>query len=381
MKKKSKVEQYSAQFKSSVATSVKPDAISVGNTDAVNFLCKDMEAVEFVNEVLLGEDHKTDDYSGNIVLTEEWAKSYAKAVNEKPGFLYIRGHADAANWAMRAIADGYIVGAKVEGDRLLLRNRLLVKKSVEGQELVEQTMREIAAGQLSTSTGDIQKRKIVWDDDKSTYTQYAIESVKNQTNAIVEHDMHASDAKIIGANFRTGSYDENGHFIATDGKEEEEKGDEVMTFAEYLAGLKTTLKAGGDGNVQTIVQELGIEVLTEEHKTQLSVLKGLNEKVGGDANAFIETVLKERQDTFASLRDAELAKEFTVKEVLGIAKDMFSLKEGGMTEIQTEVARLKGLDSIKNMQTFLASQVSFTPAGEGVDVKKETVKNTKAVEA
>lgn len=379
MKKKSRVEQFSAQFKSAVAKGAKPEDIPVGNADTVGKLFGTMEAVEFVNEVLLGEDHRTDDYSGNIVLTEEWAQSFAKAVNEKPGFLYIKGHADAEHWAMRAIADGYIVGAKAESGRLLLRNRLLVKKSVEAQELVEQTMREIAAGQLSTSTGDIQKRKIVWDDDKSTYTQYAIESVKNQTNAIVEHDMHASDAKIVGANFRTGSYDENGHFIATDGKEEEE-GDEVMTFAEYVAGLKTTLKAGGDGNIQTVVQELGIEVLTEEHKTQLSVLKSLNEKAGGDAGKFIDTMLKERQDTFASLRDAELNKEFTVKEVLGIAKDMFALKEGGMTEIQTEVARLKGLDSIKNMQTFLGSQVGYQPSA-GTGKTKETVSNTKAVEA
>lgn len=379
---KNKLEQYKSLFKSKVATGVKPEDIPIGNPEAVNMLFKDMEAIEFVNEVLLGEDHRTDDWSGNIVLTEEWAKSFAKAVNEKPGFLYIKGHTDAAHWAMRAIADGYIVGAKTESGRLLLRNRLLVKKSVDAQDLVEQTMREIAAGQLSTSTGDIQKRKIVWDEDKSTYTQYAVESVKNQTNAIVEHDMHASDAKIIGANFRTGSYDENGHFIATQGNGEQEKGDEDMTFAEHLAGLKTTLKAGGDGNVQTVVQELGIEVLTEEHKTQLSVLKSLNQKVGGDAVSFVDTVLKERTKNFETLRDAELAKEFTVKEVLGIARDMFALKEGAsMEEIQTEVARLKGLDSIKNMQTYLASQVGFAPSGEENANKGSAPKTNKAVEA
>jgi len=382
MPPKSKYEQHSTQFRSVVVTDVLPDTVPVGNTDAVSKLFADMEALEFVNEVLLGEDHKTDDSSGNIVLTEEWAKSYALAVNEKPGFTYIKGHADAGHWAMRAIADGYIVGATVKDNRLLLRNRLIVKKGVEAQELVEQTMREISAGQLSTSTGDIQKRKIVWTEDLSDYTQYAIESVKNQTNAIVEHDMHASDAKIVGANFRIGSYDDNGLLVPSEENEEEDnvEGETPMKFTELIDGVKTSLKAGGDGNLQTVAKELGIEMLTPEQKTQLSVLTGLNLKAGGDADAFITTILAERTATFDSLKDAELTKEFTSKEVLGIAKDMFTLKTGGLTDIQTEVTRLKGLASIKNMQTFLASTVGFVPS-DGADVENKTATKIKVMEA
>lgn len=365
-KKKNRYEQYRSLFKSDVAVGVAPESVPVGNLEAVTTLFGDMEAIEFVNEVLLGADHKTDESSGSIVLTPEWAKSYADAVNKKPGFLYIKGHADSEHYAMRAIADGYIVGAKADNDRLLLRNRLLVRKDMVAQDLLEQTVRELKAGQLSTSTGDIQKRRIEFSEDFRDMTQFAIESVKNQTNAIVEHDMHASDASVVGANFRLGAYDDKGRLITTDDGDKNSKGAKEMEFNEYVEGIGTILKAG-KGDMNHLTTTLGITVMNDEDKATLAKFKAVTEKIGGeDVDTFVTSVMEERKANFSALVDVQLKETFEEPVVLGVAKALFGLKGGTAEEIKTEVARLKELDEIVNVQVALASKLSHVSVDGGV---------------
>jgi len=383
MPNKFKKELYNARFSTRVigGAGVEAESIPVGNPSAVETLFKGMEAIEFVNEVLLGEEHPTDDWSGNIILTEEWARSYANAVNKTPGLLYTKGHEDAAqHWATRAIAGGYIVGGKVENGRLLLRNRLLVKKNEADKEFVEQTMREIAAGMLSTSTGDIQKRRIEFVED-GKYKQYAVESVKNQTNALVEHDMHASDAKIVSANFRLGYYDSNDRFVgvepnATDGGGNHDKGEETMGFKETVEIIKTALKSG-EGDMPTLLKELGLEVVTEEVKTAVARLKAAEDKVG-DISAFVSGITAEREASFTTIKSAKLKEAFTDSIVHEVAESLFSVKAGGEKEITDEITRLKGLGVIKNIQTDLASRVGYVPSG---DESAAGTKNTGVVEA
>jgi len=381
MPKKSNFELHQSLFSSkALSPSVfAVDTVPVGNTQKVKTLFGDMEAIEFVNEVLLGEEHPTDQWSGSIVLTKEWAESFAQAVNTIPGFLYARGHEDTEMYK-RAIASGYIVGAKVDGERLLLRNRLLVKTSPDGKEFVEQTMREVNAGVLATSTGDMQKRRIEIDDN-GNFKQYAIESVKNQTNALVEHDMHASDAHIVSSNFRVAYYDETGKLIqdTTDGGDK--KGEGTMTIEQHIAEIQTSLKTGeSKTDLATVLKGVGIEVLTDEHKTQMLKLKTAEEKAGGDIVKFVEDTLSARSAVFTQTCEMKLATAFKDADVLELAKSLFALKTGDSVAIDAEITRLSSLKSIQKMQTLLATQVGYVPS-DVVLVTPSTNNKTGSVEA
>lgn len=370
IQKKTTFEIKKTLFKSSVVSvnRIKPEDIPVGNQDAVSKLFnKDDNPAEFVNEVLLGEGHETDDYSGNIILTDEWAESYAKAVNEKPGVLYARGHEDV-NPYLRAIPSGYIVGAKVDNGALLLRNRLILKKNEAEKEFVEQTMREISAGLLSTSTGDLQRRRIEFT-DQGDFKQYAIESIKNQTNALVEHDMPASDASIIGSNFKKVTvqyFNEDNELVKTEeinsavsGVDNKSQGDVEMNIKEHLSVLKSAM-TDGTLDVSKLASELEVKVLTEEQQTSLKRLEDAEKKVGNVAE-FIKAVNEEKEGNFKALRDQSLKNEFKEDEVHELAQTLFSINSGGAKEIEAEITRLKELSVVKKVQSLLASSVNHTP--------------------
>ena len=197
-------------------------------------------------------------------------------------------------------------------------------------------------------------------------TQFAIESVKNQTNAIVEHDMHASDASVVGANFRLGAYDDKGRLITTDDGDKNSKGAKEMEFNEYVEGIGTILKAG-KGDMNHLTTTLGITVMNDEDKATLAKFKAVTEKIGGeDVDTFVTSVMEERKANFSTLVDVQLKETFEEPVVLGVAKALFGLKGGTAEEIKTEVARLKELDEIVNVQVALASKLSHVSVDGGV---------------
>lgn len=353
--KKNKYELHRTLFNTRVLNKVTPEEIPVGNHEAVETLFKDMQTLEFVNEVMLGDAYPASEGYGEVILTEEWAESFAKAVNEKPGFLYAKGHEDAETWFARAIASGYIVGAKVEDGRLLLRNRLLERTSPDNQELMLQTLNEIKAGLLSTSTGDYQKRRVEFDEN-GEMTQYAIESVKNQTNALVEHDMHASEATIISSNFKLAYYDENGNTVSKSTAEDGAKFKEgELTMNEHFEAIKKSALKD-----EVVAEKLGLEIATEEMRTQLKEVKELEAKVG-NLKEFINKSLAEKEAVFKTLKENALKEAFKEDEVREAAETLFRLDGGTTEEIETEITRLKELSGIKKMQTVIASSINHEP--------------------
>ena len=374
---KSKLELYKSVFKTTIVNKdgYSAESIPVGNAEKVDTLFAQMQPIEFVNEVLLGDEHPIDDWLGPIILTEEWAKTFAQAVNTVPGFVYLKGHEDIEPYK-RAIPSGYIVGAKVEKDRLLLRNRLLMRESVEGRELVEQTMRELNAGVHSTSTGDIQKRRVEYNEEEHTWKQFAVESIKNQTNAIVEHDMHASDASVVSTNFKIAYYDENNKLIMIDPSSSEEdtkfKGDIHMKFQEYVEGIKTSLKSG-EGTIETLLKALDIEILSDEHKASITKLKSVEQRVGGDIVKYLDEQDKAKKVNFKATVEAKLKDAFKDADVYDIAQSLCKFVGDDVAPVEDakvdeEITRLKAHKSVQKMQTLLASSVGYVPhAGIGDD--------------
>lgn len=362
-----KYELHRTLFTTKVGT-ISPNDIPIGNQAAVNTLFGTMKPLEFVNEILLGEAHPASEGYGQVILTNEWAESFANAVNKIPGFLYAKGHEDAEHWFARAVPSGYIVGAKVENNRLLLRNRLLERTSPENAEFVAQTLNEINAGLLSTSTGDYQKRRIEID-DTGEIKQYAIESVKNQTNALVEHDMHASDATILASNFKIAYYDENGNIISkntTDDSANLNEGETNMKV--HIEALKAAMKS------EEIASTFGLTLLTPEQSVALKKLNEAEAKVG-DIDVFISTILTERAQTFEALKKAELKEAFKEVEVFEVAESLFKLESGSVDDIKAEITRLKELGGIKKMQSIIASQINYNSTEQSkiaVDNKQDT---------
>lgn len=355
------------------------DDVPVGNTEKVNTLFEGHEPYEFINQVLLGEKHKASEGWSEVVLTQAWAKSFADAVNKNLGPVYLQGHEDAQNPAMREIPAGYIVGAKVDesydngSGRLLLRNRLFAHGKYS-KEIVEQTLREINAGVLNTSTGDYERREYVYDEEEDTIISYAVESVKNQTNAIVEHDMNASDAMILASNFKYTYCDENGKelgkpvdYTSIRSDFNMNQGDESMDKEAMLNTLQSMFK-NGTVTSEEIAGALGVKLMNDEVSTSVATFKEVKGMLGDtDLKEFVTTALKQREDAkkaaFAKLRDDALKASFTEANELRLAKHMFKLTDGDKDAIDAEIKRIQEDPDMQEEHKTALKNMNYTPSG------------------
>lgn len=355
-----------SSFKNSAIKSV--EDVPIMNEAAYKTLVGEDKVYEFVNTVMLGENHPAiPDPWTTVVLTEDWANSFVNSMKASPKPLFIPGHADYSISAkMRAIPDGYMTGGLVKDSVLYLRNTLIMSGAEQKKALIEQTAKEIKANMLSTSTSDYMKfRTEVDEDDNVTY--FATESVKGQSNAIVEADMTGSEADIIITSFK-----------ATDGSNDKKQGEEhmaektTMTNDELFTSLKNQLDSGRLA-LSTVAESLGIDLMTSKQKAALKRLNDAESKVG-DISEFVLKIETEKKEAFAALKEAKLKEKFNTEELIEIAEPLFSLKEGNADEIQAEVDRIAEMKVFKAIQGKIAANAGFSPAkDEDLAVENEAV--------
>lgn len=346
------------------------DDVTIGNKAAYKDLFDENTPFEFICAVKLGPDALAHPNEWTEVeLTKEWASSFAEAVNTVPKPLYVSGHADQGiHPKTRAISDGYVTGAKVHNSLLLLRNSLPKGDTDEKRALVQQTMKEIKAKMLSTSTADYMKLKIEKDEATDMYRYVAIESVKGQSNALVEADQTGSEAEIILTSFKQKSG------VADDFENNDEKGergmDKVPTNGEMFTSLKNQLDSGRLA-LSEVAESLGVEVMTTKQKTALKRLNDAESKVG-DITEFVAKYVQEREAAFVSLKEAKIKEKFVSEELIEIATPLFSLKAGSAEEIDAEVERIAALKVFANIQGKIASSLNMQFAGSGSDIIDES---------
>ena len=364
------VKQTQMIFKSSIVTEFKNskissvDTVPIGNVKATKILFADGDKNEFISTTRFGEDFPAQlDPWTQIVLTKEWATSFAEKVNEVPKPLFIPGHADTGVGAKeRAIPDGYLTGAIVLGEILYLRNSLPEGDTEHQKALISQTLKEINAGMLSTSLTDVMEYNIVVDEIEDTYMYFATKSLKGQTNALVEQDQTASEAEIIITSFKADN-DSSGE------KEEGEKrmGEKTTTNAEHFIVLKNQLESGHLA-LATVAEGLGIDLMTAKQKVALKRLNDAESKVG-NIEEFVASVTTEKEVAFASLKEAKIKEIFKDESLIEIATPMFALKNGSVEDIDKEVLRISELKVFKSIQGNIASAMNYNPGtGETEEV-------------
>lgn len=345
----------------------KVGTVTIGNKDAYKALVEDAEVSEFVNIVHLGEEYpaKPDPWT-TVILTEEWAKSFVNAVKESPKSLFIPGHTDAnIGYKMRAIPDGYITGGKVQDGKLYLRNTMILDGTKDA--LIHQTSKEIKAKMLSTSTSDYMKYRTELDDDTNEIVYFAIESVKGQSNALVEADMTGSETEIIITSFKAES--------GEDGKQGEEHMGE-KTNVEMFTVLKNQLDSGRLA-LSEVATSLGIEIMTTKQKTALKRLNDVESKVG-DITEFVKQTVESKVEAFATLKETKIKSKFKNDELIEIATPLFILKEGSVEEIDAEISRIAELKVFKAIQGTKAGQINFKPAGVDEEITDDESGNMEA---
>jgi hypothetical protein len=347
--------------------------IKIGNSEAYESLVEDNEVHEFVNIVELGEDHLAHpDPWTTIVLTEEWAKSFAKAVRKTPKPMFIPGHADGnAGYKGRAIPDGYITGGTVKDNRLYLRNTMILDGARDA--LIKQTAKEIKAKMLSTSTSDYMKYKTERNEETDELIYFAIESVGGQSNALVEADQTGSDTEIIITSFKT----EGGE----DGKQGESHMDKdvkkvELTNLEMFTVLKNQLDSGRLALAE-VATSLGIEVMTPKQKTALKRLNDVESKVG-DIVEYVKQTVEVREESFKSLKESKIKDKFKSEELIEIATPLFALKEGSVEQIDTEVNRIAELKVFKSIQGTKAGIINFSLGGVSDEITDEESEDMEA---
>lgn len=365
---KSKNNTVALSFRSSVVSNFKDEAIDdvgyvpIGSKEAYKSLIPDGTAIyEFVNVIMLGEDHPAyPDPWSKMILTEEWAQSYADGVNNTPAPLFIPGHADSgiAHPKMRAIPDGYVTGARVVSEKLYLRNTLPISGTDEKKALVEQTVREIKAKMLSTSSSDVIKFDIQREEGSYDVVYYAKESVKARSNSLVEADQTGSEAEIVVTSFKqleAGVADSNKN-PEGEGTSMDKDKDKNVTLETMLSSLKNGMQLGNI-SLKQIEDQLGITILTEERKADLKRLDDV-EKILGNVTDFAKTWREDQAALFTSLKDAALKDKFKEDELIETATEMFSLKSGSKEEIDAEVDRIAGFKIFENKLGENASSIN-----------------------
>jgi len=343
------------------------EAVPIKNKAAVKELFLDETRFEFINRVFLGENHiaKPDQWT-KIVLTEDWANSYVNALSKSPKPLYVPGHADfAISSKERAIPDGYIIGGLVKDDILYLRNALPEGKSESKKELIQQTIREIKAGMLATSTSDYMKYYTKMNEETGEVTYYATESVANQSNALVEAELTGSDADIILTSFK---HDEQ--------KSKGEKSMGEVTNKEMFVALKNQIDSGRLA-LNDVASSLGVDIMTEKQKTALKRLNDVESKVGIITD-FVETVIAEKEKSFIALKEAKIKEKFKDEELVELAHNFFALKQGTTEEIDAEIEKIAGMKVFKTIQGKIAGEMSGAP---GNVLENEIDESHEAMEA
>lgn len=370
------VNQTQMIFKSAIVTEFKSsklnniDSVPVGNVKSTNVLFADGIKNEFISITKFGADFPAQlDPWTQIVLTKEWAISFAEQVNIVPKPLFIAGHADTGVGVKeRAIPDGYLTGAIVSEDILYLRNSLPEGETLEKKALISQTLKEISAGMLSTSLTDVMEYNIVVDEVENTYMYFATKSLKGQTNALVEQDQTASEAEIIITSFKAE--------IDSSGEKEGEKrmGEKtVTTNAEHFIVLKNQLESGHLA-LSEVAKGLGIELMTTKQKAALKRLNDAESQVG-DISEFVTKTVADKDVTFTSLKEAKIKEVFKTEELIEIATPMFALKEGNAEAIDTEIVRISDLKVFKAIQGKVAGAMNFVPSdtNEEISISNEVM--------
>ncbi len=349
-------------FKSSIITEFKStklkdvNSVPVGNAKSFKALFgEDFKPYEFISTTRFGEDFPAQlNPWTDIVLTKEWAESFAGHINDVPKPVFIPGHKDVGVHAKeRAIPDGYLVGAMVMEDKLYLRNSLPEGETDDQKALINQTLKEINAKMLSTSLTDVMEYKIEVNEDENTETYFATKSLKGQTNALVEADQTASEAEIIITSFKAK--------IDSDDEQEGEKqmGEKTMTNAEQFVALKNKLDSGQLA-LEEVADGLGIKIMTSKQQIALKRLNDAESKVG-NISEFVTVTVESKEKDFIALKAAAIESKFKTPELIEIAESFFTLKEGNSEAITAEVERLSGLQVFKSIQGAIAGGVGYTP--------------------
>ena len=355
------------RYKSNISTTILPDSVSIGNDAAFKILSEgDEEPYFFVNTVMLGDKYKTLNYPP-MTLTKEWGESFAKGINAVPSPMYIKGHEDS-NWQLeqfRIPGDGYLVGGKVTkidgDDALVLKNYLLKGDTEEKKALSVKTVRELKSGMLSTSTGDIHKRRVEFDEDGDA-EYYVIESIKGRTNALVEHDMTGSHANIVGTNFKQGTKSTVGGSNDIQGDEEMAAEPKEMTIEEMMVRFKNLANLGKLDGLK-LSSELGIDVKTPDEVAGLLRLKAF-EDVNGNITNYLKAEEARQSEEFDSLVANELKEAFKNETVALVAKALFSIKKGTKVEVLAEIERVKTEEAVLKLRSDLASNGNFVPGSD-----------------
>lgn len=348
------------------------ESVPIGNVKSVKILMEgDNEPAEFISELKFGKDNPAQDFGMKLILTPAWAKSFAKGVNAQPGLTYLRGHEDVATYKDRAIPNGYVVGAKIEGDSLFLRNYLLPGSTPEEIGQKEQAQRELKAGLLSTSTGALTEFDMK-EDENGVQELHAMKALKAFSNALVEYDQTGGDASVTQVSFKDSTIDKNNSNVII--PEDSTPEGNPMTVEEMLTSLKTHIE-NATVSKKDIALKLGIKVLDEDSETKLATLKSVEDKVGVPIADYVANNEKASEANFEDRKTIALKKRFEKDpaEILAIAGDLFTLKAGSDAEIEAEIKRVCETDSIKQLASKFAGGLSAGFSGGGAsDEEGET---------
>ena len=253
--------------------------------------------------------------ANGIEFIQSYWESYLEKLKEHPIGGRKKGHISPYNWWQTAENDFYLIGGKIEGNKVYLKNYI----PPEGFESSNKSfIRDVKAGTVHFSVVSYTEDIIETDENGNIKSIKAIRSVRGERNDAVEVDMGAMKQK-VNKDDKTSNNNKTEGYIMADN-----------VYNDIVKNLKNQIDNGSVGKPQ-IAKDLGIEIITDDHKQAVLTVNKITEILGPcDFEKTIQEMKqnaeKVRQQAYDNMREKIMAEVFGPEKIKVNGVDTDNLK-------------------------------------------------------
>lgn len=252
--------------------------------------------------------------ANGVEFTPEFWDTYLAVLREHPIPGRKKGHVSPYSYET-AENDFYVIGGKIENNKVFLKNYI----PPDGFESSNKSfIRDIKSGLIHFSVVSWTEDIIETDENGMIKSIKAIRSVKGERNDAVEVGMGAMKQKVNKDDNTSNNNKTEGYIMAEN------------VYNDIVKNLKNQIDNGSVGKPQ-IAKDLGIEIVTDEHKQAIEIIKKL-EKVLGSCD-FEKEILEMKQNAetvkqqaYDNIREKEMTAVFGPEKIKVNGIDTDNLK-------------------------------------------------------
>lgn len=289
--------------------------------------------------------------ANRVEFTPDFWNSYLSVLKDRPIPGSKKGHLSPSSLE-NPENDLYTIGGKIENNKVFLKIYIPTQGSTTSN---DGFIRDIKAGLIHFSIVSWTEDIIEIDEDGTIKSIKAVKSVKGERNDAVEVGLGAMDQKVNKDNNSSeNNKSEKEKYIMSD-----------KTYNEVIQNIINHIDNGKINKIQ-VASDLKIEIVTDEHRKAVKMLKEIEDLIGKDPVDAIKKMKKNeeavKKQKYENVREKEMADAFGPLKIKVNGKDTDNLKRQAAEpmvskEIQDEKKLKDQIEQAKNNP--VVKQLSF----------------------